>query len=53
LPNFLNTTINFPFIGETNLAIFLVYVVASMALIIFALMLVHKRKFKEIFMKSI
>lgn len=53
LPSFLKFNITLPIVGQINFGVFLVYVGISVGLVILALMIVHKRRFKEIFLKSI
>ncbi len=53
IPDFLKFNITFPFIGNINFAVFLLYIGITTGLIILALMIVHRKRFKEIFMKSI
>lgn len=53
LPDSLKHVITLPFFGEVNLAVFLVYIVISTSLVVLALLIVSKKRFKEIFKKSI
>lgn len=53
IPDFLKFNITLPFLGNINFAVLLLYIGVTTGLIILALMITHKKKFKEIFMKSI
>lgn len=53
IPSFLKFNINLPFLGNINFGVLLLYIGITTSLVILALMITHKKKFKEIFMKSI
>lgn len=53
IPNFLKFTINLPLVGAVNFAILLIYVILSISLIILALMIVHKKNFKDVFTRVV
>lgn len=53
LPQYLRDgVVNLPF-GQVNLGVLLVYLGISIGLVILALMILHKKKFKEVFMNSV
>ena len=54
IPSFLKTTlITLPIIGQVKLAVFLLYVIIPITILTISLMVLHKRKFKQLFLKSI
>jgi hypothetical protein len=54
MPQFLkDITINIPYDGQVNLAVFLIYIVFPISLIIIALMIATGKKFPKIFKDSI
>jgi len=52
IPSTLKTSITLPVVGQVSLGVFLVYIIISIGLVILALMLAHKKRFKEIFMRA-